>query len=384
MLSAFKNFFVTFLIAAIVFGAVGYFATRFLTDTITGIFDEESSEIEELLKPSDTSDPSSSAPNTSDTPDTGDLPSPEDIIEGKSFNMVFIVTDYQPDIYGDYLPSDELLEEMEEEEKSEDSDGNLTGILTTQYRRPRACSVLLFRADKEHKSFTVTSFPSIMRIDTAAGRCSMADLYNLYGRDYILSQISSMTGLTIDYYLLVNITELSDIVRQMDGFSMYLTKDVYFNGTTATTKKPSEADSASLPRLYSIGKNSIDGAGAMALMMLEDYSDGVSFRNTVTVNFFTEMLAALTAREEAQFTAFYDQICADSLVDTTFTAKDLISVIDLIYAFNREDFTVKNLEYPGRFTASTETEAAVFIPDIDRGIDTFKAYRNTPTIDSIP
>jgi len=40
MLSAFKNFFVTFLIAAIVFGAVGYFATRFLTDTITGIFDE--------------------------------------------------------------------------------------------------------------------------------------------------------------------------------------------------------------------------------------------------------------------------------------------------------------------------------------------------------
>ena len=43
MLSAFKNFFVTFLIAALIFGTGAYFAVRFLTDTISGIFDMDAS-----------------------------------------------------------------------------------------------------------------------------------------------------------------------------------------------------------------------------------------------------------------------------------------------------------------------------------------------------
>ena len=51
MLSAFKNFFVTFLISALVFGAAAYFATQFLTETISGIFDAESSELDHILNP---------------------------------------------------------------------------------------------------------------------------------------------------------------------------------------------------------------------------------------------------------------------------------------------------------------------------------------------
>ena len=58
MLSAFKNFFITFLIAALVFGAAAYFATRFLTDTISGIFDMEANELDQILhQNSDTASP---------------------------------------------------------------------------------------------------------------------------------------------------------------------------------------------------------------------------------------------------------------------------------------------------------------------------------------
>ena len=100
MLSAFKNFFITFLVAALVFGVAAYFATRFLTDTITGIFEEESDVLDSILNPTETASP----PETSGTEDPPPVEDDPLDIEGDSFNMVLIVTDYQPDVFSDYLP----------------------------------------------------------------------------------------------------------------------------------------------------------------------------------------------------------------------------------------------------------------------------------------
>lgn len=374
MLSAFKNFFVTFLIAAIVFGSVAYFAARFLTDTITGIFDAEENELDSILNP--TTDSSAVTSPVTEPPSASDDPAPEDVISGKSFNMLFIVTDYQPDIFSDYLPSDEQLAAMQNTE-----DGT-TGVLGVSYRRPRACAILLLRADKERKEFTFTVFPSPMRVYTSSGTQSMADLYNLYGRDFILSEVSALTGVEIDYYLLLNITELSDIVTELGGVSMYLSKELYYNGQVSTSVKPAPEDAELLPLLYGIGKNNIDGPGAVALLMNEDYSAGVSERSATLITFFTELLNKMTAMSEADFTAFYDKICEEALVDTTFTAKDMVSEIDLIYAYTREDFRKTTLSYPGRFIAATETEAAYFEPNTKEGLALFQNYRRILTEDT--
>lgn len=368
MLSAFKNFFVTFLIAALVFGTCAYFATRFLTDTITGIFDVEANELNEILSAStDTGSPDPSVT----TPPIGSetSPNPEDEVEGSSFNMLFIVTDYQPDIFNDYLPDADTLTAMENDPDA------LTGILGADYRRPRACAVFLMRADLERREYTLTSFPSITRVETAAGDCSLADLYNYSGRDAIISEISALTGMTIDHYLLVNITELSDIVRELGGFNMYLSQELYYNGRISTTIKPSEEEASTLPLLYSIGTNYIDGSGAMAIMMNEEYASGVTGRNTLLVNFFTALMNRMIEKSEAELTAFYDSICEDGLVETTFTPKDLVAQIELIYAFGRSDFRVSTLDYPGRFVAATETEKAYFEPNTKTGLTLFKTYR---------
>ena len=63
-MSALKNFVITFLISALIFGSVAYFATQFLTDTITGIFDAEKSELDSILNPSN---PSDTTPSTDQT-----------------------------------------------------------------------------------------------------------------------------------------------------------------------------------------------------------------------------------------------------------------------------------------------------------------------------
>jgi len=368
MLSAFKNFFVTFLISALVFGAAAYFATQFLTETITGIFDAESSELDHILNPgTDTTAP----PPVTDSPVTGENPPPEKIIEGNSFNMLFIVTDYQPEMFSDYLPDANALDAMEKNPEIS------TGVLGANYRRFRACSVLLLRADKEKKEFILTPFPALTRVYTASGYQTMDNLANLYGTDFIVSEVSSMTGLHIDHYLLVNVTELSSIVNQLGGVSLYFSKDLYYNGITATTEKPAEDSGVYLPLLYKIGKNAVDGTGSIALMMNEDYSSasGVAERNTMMVNFFTALMNKLIDRTQAELTAFYDGICENALVTTTFTPKDMVSQIGLIYAFGSQDFKVTTLEYPGRYVAATETDAAYFEPNTASGLKLFKAYR---------
>ena len=98
-MSALKNFVITFLISALIFGSVAYFATQFLTDTITGIFDAEKNELDSILYPANPADTTSP---DNHPPQNGDDPSTERVIEGDSFNMLFIVTDYQPDIFTDY------------------------------------------------------------------------------------------------------------------------------------------------------------------------------------------------------------------------------------------------------------------------------------------
>ena len=55
--------------------------------------------------------------------------------------------------------------------------------------------------------------------------------------------------------------------------------------------------------------------------------------------------------------------------------KDLVAQIELIYAFGNENFKITTLNYPGRFVAATETEAARFEPNESAGLKLFKPYR---------
>ena len=49
MLSALKNFGVTFLISALLFGVIAYFATLFVSNTVNSILDDEKNELDEII-----------------------------------------------------------------------------------------------------------------------------------------------------------------------------------------------------------------------------------------------------------------------------------------------------------------------------------------------
>jgi len=372
MLSAFKNFIVTLLVAALVFGVAAYFATRFLTDTITGIFEQESDELDQILNPTTTSAPTVTETNTPTPVPPENEPDP---VAGDSFNMLFIVTDYQPDIFSDYLPTDADLAALSKQEEIP------LGILSASYRRPRACAVLLVRADKERREFTVTVFPSLTRVLTASGNQTFDNLYNLYGRDYIVSKASAMTGLPIDYSLMINITEVSDVVAELGGFSMYISRDLYYNGSVSTSVRPTGEEEQLLPKLYSIGSNNVDGPGAVALLMNEEYASGadVAAHNSVLITMFTEIMNKLTAMEAAAATAFYEKLCEDALIDTNFSPTEFVDRLELIFAWRDETFHRTSLEYPGRFVPATPEETAYYEPNTPAGVALFRNYRRILT-----
>lgn len=377
MLSALKNFAITFLISALVFGGAAYFATQFLTETITGIFDSESSELDSILTPS-TGIPGSNPANT-DSPDTTDTPestAPGSILSGESFNMLFIVTDHQPELFDDYYPDKEELDRMESDPTTPS-----TGILGADYRRTRAISVLLLRVDKERGEFTYTVFPAITRVSTSSGEHALADIYHLYGSDFIIDTVSAMTGLSVDHHFLINITEMSELINRMGGFSLYMTTDLYYDGIVATAEKPSAENANTLPLLYRIGQNSVDGSGMHALMVWEDFSseEAMTKRSELLANILMEILDKLTGMPQAEFTSFYDSLCENALADTTFTPKDLVSQMELLHAMHSEDFVIKTVDYPGRYVPSNGETDAYFAPDLNRGTALFKNYRKLMT-----
>ena len=98
MLSAFKNFAVTFVIATVVFGIVGYFATRFVTATGSDILDSEITELDSSLSAeteTESGTQSGAEGSESSSSDT-ENPAAEQTPAGESFAFLVITSGYHP------------------------------------------------------------------------------------------------------------------------------------------------------------------------------------------------------------------------------------------------------------------------------------------------
>ncbi|HPU17399.1 MAG TPA: hypothetical protein PLZ27_01865, partial [Bacillota bacterium] len=95
MLTAIRNFVIVFAISAVIFGVIGYAITGFIVDNVLSI--ANSPDETGISTDTDTSNDS----ETTKTPDTDNIPKYEDL-EGRSFNILLIGTDYRPDDFNDY------------------------------------------------------------------------------------------------------------------------------------------------------------------------------------------------------------------------------------------------------------------------------------------
>ena len=150
MLSALKNFAVTFVIAAVVFGTIGYFATRFVTATVSDILDNEMTELDNIL--SGETETESTTGETTESDANNPSPGTEDPLpDGKSFSFLVVTSGYRPELFGDYLPTAADLDTLRSKVANYVTASDSFGVLSKNYRERQATSITLVRADRERR-----------------------------------------------------------------------------------------------------------------------------------------------------------------------------------------------------------------------------------------
>lgn len=220
MLSAFKNFGVTFLIAVLLFGVLAYFATGFVTSTMSSIMTEEEDELSEIMQNTD-----NQTPVDAETESEGTLnPTNEKIPEGESFNFLIITTDYRPDLHEDYKPT---LDHMYQTDWYSVSASDTRGCLSGEYREIRASSIVLVRADKESRQYTYTYFSPETQVYTPTGYHTLAEVYGFYGTQTVADHINAMTGVKIKYTFLINAYNFDEVAALCGTPTISLSKNIY-------------------------------------------------------------------------------------------------------------------------------------------------------------
>ncbi len=305
MLSALKNFGVTFLISAALFGIIAYFATGFVTSTVSGILDKEEEELDNIIQ----NDPE----GEETSPDSAVIPgSEEEIPEGESFNFLVITTDYRPDLYNDYKPT---LETMRNHNWYSTPPEDTMGSLSTDYRDNRASSIVLVRVDKERRQFIYTYFAPETQVYTTSGYHTLSDVYELYGKEAVAEHIHAMTGLRVKYTALINGYNFDELIGVLGTVTAGLKKDIYRDGTGAYTMQYETAvemtgpngtgGTASwterYPNTWIMGgdEKELDGETMYTILSVEERSAAESeAKKNVTISILQQYLTALASMNE--------------------------------------------------------------------------------------
>jgi len=219
MLSALKNFAVTFVISILIFGIIAYFATIFVTDTMTSILDNEKEELDHIIQNPDGNE-------TGDDPVKDPVTDP-DLPAGESFELLLVTTDYRPDLYDNYHPD---IEKMYQTNWEVQDPTTTLGCLSGDYRDVNITSLVLVCIDKETKSVVYTYISPNSRVYTPVGYSTLNDVYHYYGSSSVISHVYAMTGIDPEYTFVIEGYNIDDLVEIVGETTVNIGKNIYTDG----------------------------------------------------------------------------------------------------------------------------------------------------------
>ncbi len=343
MLSATKNFVLTFIIALIIFGLIAYMLVGLVLNNLIG-GDEETQTPEE----------------TTGEPEGNDGPASVKPDGGESFNILLIGTDYRPSEFVDYDPEMlELLYGIKKEEitpapppsdvrpnpgsvvSDKDhwsgdgmvaDDGSLIfngGFYSVEYRLIETDALVLLRADKEREQFTFTVFPTDAYVDMSGKYVRLSEVYGRYGLEALLSKVYAMTGVTIDNYAVASMESLPALVDALGGISFNVPCDMHYVDRAGGIEIDLKA-----------GLQRLDGEGVLDVLSFKDYTDGGTREKTTAELLKRFITTFINVTNYNRAPAVFAEL--EAMVDTDFGLDDFKKNIDLIfkYAYNNRELHV--------------------------------------------
>lgn len=346
MLSAFKNFIITFAISLVVFGFASYFSVTYALEAAITPSDDPGVSVDGTFAPVDTS-----------TPDIeiGDIPQ----IKGDSFNVLLIGTDLQKERFDDYNPSLWLWgEDMYEMKEISDATKYMqSGFF--RYREIEADSMVVLRIDKERREVTFTYIPGNMIVLSEGGNIEIGSLYASKGVDFLRHKVEAVTGLTIDYHICVSVEEVKEVIDEIGIVEMDIPCDMEYTD---------EAQELTID--IGKGTKNLKGTGAEQVLRFNGYSDP-SMKATTTVKYLMALMAKATREANlSQITTLFAKI--SELVDTNITVEFLLSNAELIFSYS--SYNCYEMTYPGKYSKDDNGDW-IFTPEVKNAVDMFYSHR---------
>jgi len=402
MFSAIKNFFVTLLIAAAIFGVAAYFATKFVTATVSDIMDNEENALEHIGEDAE-SDSSQESSTGEDDPNQSQT---DEKTEGESFSFVVVTSGYRPDLFGDYKPT---IEELQDQVASFSTAADSFGILSDRYREQKATSITLVRVDKENKQVTYTYLTPETRVLTDSGYHTLGEVYTYYGYARMGECVRSLTGIAVDYVFLLEGYNFDEFLDAFGTVWVNNPKKIYSDGIyhttrSETTKERLDEDGNTVVDHYAnsyvltSGSIEFNMYSSNILNTLKELSSpDIQTKGAYTLDIVQAYMAKLSAMEEDAFRSLMETVLilpveenvgendvdlSDIIPQTepntpvlegNFMVDEIEEVYPLIQA--SASYAVLEIEYPGNFVTATENTEAYFAPDLDKAIKRFLPYR---------
>lgn len=425
MLSAFKNFLVTFLVAALIFGTVGFFMSRYLSGVVSDILDGEKDELDQIIS---TPDDAHGSTEEVKEPDPN-----QKIPDGNSFTLLVIGTDYRSDLYNNYYHTSEELDALTG--KYKDSKDTL-GILGTKVRQINATWLVLIRADKENREYVMCYISPETCVSTPAGDASLGDVYGRYGASVLCEYVEAMTQLSVDHSFIIDGINGLDFLSSMGSVDLELGCDIFSSGayhvssstTVVTEEESSVAESTESQKVDDAGdkknkkekndnkaskdepeeatEKTVDNTLVLkaANQSLSDYSvhilntfkelsgDDIKVKSAYMLDIVGGYLKRCASWSEDELTSKLAELCREKNYSSGKTGDDvLVGTFDDPYASKpvlATDLTTEELSemrsmleaveyfdyteytYPGTYSA----ESSMYMPDTSAALEFFARY----------
>ncbi len=339
MLSAVKNFFLTFVLSAVIFGLIAAAAVGIVINNING-----------TIAGGDT--PETTAPETDSA---GEYVAPVEDDGSVSLNILLIGTDYRPSVIAGYDPDgpDKFFPEKEEsdtddEPKAAPSDlakpaqtvsiisDNIfleadgiqidedtlvfrNGFYKVEYRQIETDALLLVCLDRERGKITYSALPVDAYTEVNGKNTKLSEIYNRYGLDTLKDRVHALTGVSVDRYAVVSAEQFPEIIDSMGGVEYYVPCNMVYDDY-----------SADLHINLKMGKQKLDGEEALQLLMYNGYTDGVNSRLRTTVSFFQSVVAeAAQASNLAKLQELWDAF--GTAFKTDVQSEDFLRSLPLVF-----------------------------------------------------
>ncbi len=361
MAKALRKFGIAFVVSFVVFGIVALILMSTIDDVLTGSFHNKDEELAEILN--EDTEPADNEPAAADNPLA--------TLDGDSYTILGVMTDYRPDVYDDYLPQYSMTgaDDPSADEKP--------GIFVNATRKWGAAKICLLRCSKENGCFAVVPVSPLTKVQTPAGATRIYDVISDYGTEYFKAKIEALTGFHVDRYAIINCTEMANFISVFGAVWCPVPCEVFTNGVeylsaTAATAAKVKNPSDTYTRMLEVCEDYI-GPSSMGLLLFKDYTNGVDDELTVSAGYMKGCAANFRKFTEEGVLSSYWSTLKPYFKETDIDEEFLSSHNALIGAFS-EDIT-KTANIAGIFKEISDDGEPVFEVDLSRTIDSLSHFR---------